>query len=124
MKLYLKKKFSIDSSVKKNPPLSEKGIREARLFQLMMSSLPVDFCFTDSSVAGIGSAMLLVGDKLEIGRDSRLEMKKSTELVEKNVQSFLSDLKELSSSAVVLILAEENILSIIEKNFFDTTVLL
>jgi len=123
VKLYLKKKFSTDCTIKENPPLSEKGIREARLFQLMMSSLKLDFCYTDSSVASFGTAMLLVGEKLAIKREKRLEKKKSTETVEKNILSFLDDLKELPASSVGLIIAEEEVLSIIEKEALDTTVL-
>ena len=119
----MKKKFSTDCTIKENPPLSEKGIREARLFQLMMSSLKLDFCYTDSSVPSFGTAMLLVGEKLAIKREKRLEKKKSTETVEKNILSFLDDLKELPASSVGLIIAEAEVLSIIEKEALDTTVL-
>ena len=48
MKYYLLEPFAKDLSIEKNPPLSEKGIRMARVFALTMKGISIDYCYTDT----------------------------------------------------------------------------
>ena len=98
MKYYLLEPFAKDLSVEKNPPLSEKGIRMARVFALTMKGISIDYCYTDTSIASFGTALLLVGDKLI-----------------ENVTSFIEEINNKYKEGKILIIAEKSVLSIINK---------
>ena len=72
MKIYLLETFDKDKTVEINPPLSEKGIRMSRLFSLTIKNLRIDNCYTDTSVASFGTALLLVGTKVKINKNQKL----------------------------------------------------
>lgn len=109
MKIYLLEPFDRDKSVKENPPLSEKGIRMARLFSLTMKNFVIDYCYTDTSIASFATALLLVGARVKIDKDEKLNNK---DQIKKN-------LKELnirhSDDSKVLIIAEKSILLLIKE---------
>jgi len=106
MSVYLVKCFSTDKTVdEKNPPLSEKGIREAKALRLFLSSVAIDFCFVCPLVSTYASAMLLVGNKVIIDRDERLK-KKSTKLVDKQINDFVSFVEKMDPNKNILIVAE------------------
>ena len=106
MKYYLLEPFAKDLSVEKNPPLSEKGIRMARVFALTMKGISIDYCYTDTSIASFGTALLLVGDKLIVNKVDALDKE-----LEENVTSFIKELND----KYILIIAEKSILFIIDK---------
>ncbi len=110
MKYYLLEPFAKDLSVEKNPPLSEKGIRMARVFALTMKGISIDYCYTDTSIASFGTALLLVGDKLIVNKVNTLDKD-----LEEKVNSFIESLNNKYKEGKVLIVAEKSVLSIIDK---------
>lgn len=110
MKYYLLEPFAKDLSVEKNPPLSEKGIRMARVFALTMKGISIDYCYTDTSIASFGTALLLVGDKLIVNKVNALDKD-----LEEKVTSFIESLNNKYKEGKVLIVAEKSVLSIIDK---------
>lgn len=110
MKYYLLEPFSKDLSVEKNPPLSEKGIRMARVFALTMKGISIDYCYTDTSIASFGTALLLVGDKLIVNKVDDLDRE-----LEEKITSFIESLNNKHKKGKVLIVAEKSVLSIIDK---------
>ncbi len=110
MKYYLLEPFAKDLSVEKNPPLSEKGIRVARVFALTMKGISIDYCYTDTSIASFGTALLLVGDKLIVNKVADLDKE-----LEEKIISFIESLNNKYSEGKVLIVAEKSVLSIIDK---------
>lgn len=111
MKYYLLESFAKDLSVEKNPPLSEKGIRMARVFALTMKGISIDYCYTDTSIASFGTALLLVGDKLIINKVDALDKE-----LEENVTSFIEEINNKYKEGKILIIAEKSVLSIINKH--------
>lgn len=110
MKYYLLEPFAKDLSVEKNPPLSEKGIRMARVFALTMKGISIDYCYTDTSIASFGTALLLVGDKLIVNKVADLDKE-----LEEKIISFIESLNNKYREGKVLIVAEKSVLSIIDK---------
>ncbi len=110
MKYYLLEPFAKDLSVEKNPPLSEKGIRMARVFALAIKGISIDYCYTDTSIASFGTALLLVGDKLIVNKVADLDKE-----LEEKIISFIESLNNKYSEGKVLIVAEKSVLSIIDK---------
>jgi|GEM_PF-4050617 len=110
MKYYLLEPFAKDLSVEKNPPLSEKGIRMARVFSLTMKSISIDYCYTDTSIVSFGTALLLVGDKLIVNKVDDLDKE-----LEEKIISFIESLNNKYKEGKVLIVAEKSVLSIIDK---------
>mgnify|MGYP000221863453 FL=1 len=110
MKYYLLEPFAKDLSVEKNPPLSEKGIRMARVFALTMRGISIDYCYTDTSIASFGTALLLVGDKLIVNKVADLDKE-----LEEKIISFIESLNNKYREGKVLIVAEKSVLSIIDK---------
>ena len=108
MKYYLLEPFAKDLSIEKNPPLSEKGIRMARVFALTMKGISIDYCYTDTSIASFGTALLLVGDKIIVNKVDALEL-------EENVTSFIEEINNKYKEGKILIIAEKSVLSIINK---------
>ncbi len=115
MKIYLVNRFSIDEKVdKKNPPLSEEGIRQAKTLRLLMPSIQFDYCFSSPSISDYASAMLLVGDKVVIDRDKRLQQG-PTGIVEKQIDDFLNFVEKNYLDKNILIAAEKNIIHKIKE---------
>ena len=112
VKLYLIKSFSTDEKIKENPPLSEKGIKDAKLVRLLLPDVTFDCCYTGEEIASYGSAMLMIGDKLVIKRDKRLNKEKSTKVVENNITSYLSSLKDEN---MILIVADSTVIKALHK---------
>ena len=110
MKYYLLEPFAKDLSIKKNPPLSDKGIRMARIFALTMKGISIDYCYTNTSVASFGTALLLVGDKIIVNKVDALDKE-----LEENVTSFIDELNNKYKEGKILIIAEKSVLSIINK---------
>ncbi len=110
MKYYLLEPFAKDLSVEKNPPLSEKGIRMARVFALTMKGISIDYCYTDTSIASFGTALLLVGDKLIVNKVDALDKE-----LEEKISSFIECLNNKYKEGKILIIAEKSVLSIINK---------
>lgn len=110
MKYYLLEPFAKDLSIKKNPPLSDKGIRMARVFALTMKGISIDYCYTNTSVASFGTALLLVGDKIIVNKVDALDKD-----LEENVTSFIDELNNKYKEGKILIIAEKSVLSIINK---------
>ena len=54
----------------------------------------------------------MIGDKLEIKRDKRLNKEKSTRVVENNITSYLSSLKDENT---ILIVADSTVIKILHK---------
>lgn len=78
MKLYISNSFEVDTSVNNdNPPLSEIGIQQAKSKRITFPDIKFDYCFTSPLIQDYGSAMLLVGDKVLIDRDKRLQYEAS-----------------------------------------------
>lgn len=102
MKYYLLEPFAKDLSVEKNPPLSEKGIRMARVFALTMKGISIDYCYTDTSIASFGTALLLVGDKLIVNKVNALDRE-----LEENVTSFIEEINNKYKEGKILIIAEK-----------------
>lgn len=126
MMIYLLKSFETEENkdiYKNNPPLSEEGIRQARKTKLTIPKVTFDYCFTSSYIADYASGMLVVGDKMIIDRDKRLNKKgkeESTEDVEKRVKDFLSFLKTYSPK-VFLVVADQSIIEMIrDQKELDT----
>ncbi len=40
----------------------------ARVFALTMKGISIDYCYTDTSIASFGTALLLVGDKVIVNK--------------------------------------------------------
>ena len=110
MKYYLLEPFAKDLSIEKNPPLSEKGIRMARVFALTMKGISIDYCYTDTSIASFGTALLLVGDKVIVNKIDALDKE-----LEEIISSFIKELNNKYKNGTVLIIAEKSVLSIINK---------
>ena len=110
MRYYLLEPFAKDLSIKKNPPLSDKGIRMARVFALMMKGISIDYCYTNTSVASFGTALLLVGDKIRVNKVDALDKE-----LEENVTSFIEEINNKYKEGKILIIAEKSVLSIINK---------
>ena len=104
MKYYLLEPFAKDLSVEKNPPLSDKGIRMARVFALTMKGISIDYCYTDTSIASFGTALLLVGDKLIVDKVDALDKE-----LEENVTSFI---EEINNNANEIVEIDENAITI------------
>lgn len=100
MKYYLLEPFAKDLSVEKNPPLSEKGIRMARVFALTMKGISIDYCYTDTSIASFGTALLLVGDKIIVNKVDALDKE-----LEEKISSFIKELNNKYKNGTVLIIA-------------------
>lgn len=122
MSIYLVKSFSIDKTVEKNPPLSKKGIREAKELASVMPLIRFDFCFTSPLICDYASAMLLVGDKVIIDRDLRLQ-KKSTVLVEKQLDDFVLLVEKEYQNKNILIVSDTFIVTKLNKKLKESILL-
>ncbi len=82
----------------------------ARVFALTMKGISIDYCYTDTSIASFGTALLLVGDKLIVNKVADLDKE-----LEEKIISFIESLNNKYSEGKVLIVAEKSVLSIIDK---------
>lgn len=111
MKIYLLETFDKDKTVEINPPLSEKGIRMSRLFSLTIKNLQIDNCYTDTSVASFGTALLLVGTKVKINKNQKLNNNDKGQ-----IRKFIEDLaNEYSMDNKLLIIAKKSVLLLIKE---------
>lgn len=111
MKIYLLETFDKDKTVEINPPLSEKGIRMSRLFSLTIKNLQIDNCYTDTSVASFGTALLLVGTKVKINKNQKLN-----NIDKEQIRKFIEELaNEYSVDNKLLIIAKKSVLLLIKE---------
>ncbi len=122
MKLYLIASFPVDNTIKDNPPLSEEGIRQAKSLRLTLPKVKFDYCFSSFSICDYGSAMLVVGDKLVIDRDSRLESV-SKKVIEQNIREFLNYLAKTFQDKNVLVVVDKPVFQVIKKNMPSAIIL-
>lgn len=98
MKLYLVRhgktdanKNNILSGQKENVQLSEEGIRQANALKLKISNIKFDACFTSPLIRAWSTAMILVGDKVEIKSDPRIMERYLGELEGKEFEIYDKD---------------------------------
>ena len=76
-----------------------------------MKGISIDYCYTDTSIASFGTALLLVGDKVIVNKVDALDK----ELGKENVTSFIEEINNKYKEGKILIIAEKSVLSIINK---------
>ena len=98
MKIYLVRhgktdanKNNILAGQKENVQLSEEGIRQANALKLKISNIKFDACFTSPLIRAWSTAMILVGDKVEIKSDPRIMERYLGELEGKEFEIYDKD---------------------------------
>ena len=108
--IYLVKSFKEDDiGNKNNPPLSEEGVQFGKNFKLRNNNIKFDMCYTSYRLKEFGSALILVGDKLIVERTHSLDNNEKEE-----INSFI---KSLPIDKSILLVAGDDIISIIKNNF-------
>ena len=108
--LYVVKSFreDKDTSGSGNPPLSEEGVEFGKKLKLRNNAIKFDMCYTSFKLKDFGSALILVGDKLIVERTHSLD--------EKNKEEIINFIKSLSQDKSILIVASDEVISIIKDN--------
>ena len=108
--IYVVKSFreDKDTSGNLNPPLSEEGVEFGKKLKLRNNAINFDKCYTSFKLKDFGSALILVGDKLIVERTHSLD--------EKNKEEIINFIKSLSQDKSILIVASDEVISIIKDN--------
>ena len=109
--LYVVKSFreDKDTSGNGNPPLSEEGVEFGKKLKLRNNAINFDKCYTSFKLKDFGSALILVGDKLIVERTHSLDNAKKEEITD--------FIKSLPIDASILIVASDEVVSMIKDNF-------
>lgn len=107
--LYLIESFKEDSKVKNNPPLSEEGVVFGKKLKLRNNAIKFDLCYASYLLSDFGSALIITGDKLIVNRTHSLD--------NKNKEEIINFIKSLPNDKKVLIVAKNDVISIIKDNF-------
>ena len=109
--LYVVKSFreDKDTSGSGNPPLSEEGVEFGKKLKLRNNAINFDKCYTSFKLKDFGSALILVGDKLIVERTHSLDNN------EKEVITVF--IKSLPQDKSILVVASDEVISIIKNNF-------
>ena len=109
--IYIVKSFreDKDTSGNLNPPLSEEGVEFGKKLKLRNNAIKFDMCYTSFKLKDFGSALILVGDKLIVERTHSLDNNEKEEII-----SFIESLPQDES---ILIVASDEVISIIRANF-------
>ena len=109
--LYVVKSFreDKDTSGNLNPPLSEEGVEFGKKLKLRNNAIKFDMCYTSFKLKDFGSALILVGDKLIVERTHSLDNAKKEEII--------SFVKSLPIDKSILIVADDDVISVIKNNF-------
>lgn len=72
--VYLVKSFKEDKDFlsNNNPPLSEEGVNKGKVIKEKIKDIEIDICYTSYLLKDFASALILVGERLEIYRDNVL----------------------------------------------------
>ena len=116
MKLYISNSFEVDTSVNNdNPPLSEIGIQQAKSKRITFPDIKFDYCFTSPIIQDYGSAMLLVGDKVLIDRDKRLQYEASLADNNTRIIEFIDFLEQTYPEKTILLVINSAMNSILQN---------
>lgn len=116
MKLYISNSFEVDTSVNNdNPPLSEIGIQQAKSKRITFPNIKFDYCFTSPLIQDYGSAMLLVGDKVLIDRDKRLQYEASLADNNTRIIEFIDFLEQTYPEKTILLVVNSAMNSILQN---------
>lgn len=116
MKLYIFNSFEVDTSVNNdNPPLSEIGIQQAKSKRITFPDIKFDYCFTSPLIQDYGSAMLLVGDKVLIDRDKRLQYEASLADNNTRIIEFIDFLEQTYPEKTILLVVNSAMNSILQN---------
>ena len=116
MKLYISSSFEVDTSVNNdNPPLSEIGIQQAKSKRITFPDIKFDYCFTSPLIQDYGSAMLLVGDKVLIDRDKRLQYEASLADNNTRIIEFIDFLEQAYPEKTILLVVNSAMNSILQN---------
>ncbi len=116
MKLYISNSFEVDTSVNNdNPPLSEIGIQQAKSKRITFPDIKFDYCFTSPLIQDYGSAMLLVGDKVLIDRDKRLQYEASLADNNTRIIEFIDFLEQTYPEKTILLVINSAMNSILQN---------
>ncbi len=116
MKLYISNSFEVDTSVNNdNPPLSEIGIQQAKSKRITFPDIKFDYCFTSPLIQDYGSAMLLVGDKVLIDRDKRLQYEASLADNNTRIIEFIDFLEQTYPEKTILLVVNSAMNSILQN---------
>ncbi len=109
--IYLVKSFKEDkdTTCNNNPPLSEEGVEFGKRLKLRNNAIVFDVCYTSFKLKDFGSALIIVGDKLIVERTHSLDNAKKEEIIK--------FIKSLPIDASILIVASDEVISIIKDNF-------
>ena len=109
--IYVVKSFreDKDTSGNLNPPLSEEGVEFGKKLKLRNNAINFDKCYTSFKLKDFGSALILVGDKLIVERTHSLDNAKKEEIT--------VFIKSLPQDKSILIVASDEVISIIRGNF-------
>ena len=109
--IYVVKSFreDKDTSGNLNPPLSEEGVEFGKKLKLRNNAINFDKCYTSFKLKDFGSALILVGDKLIVERTHSLDSK--------NKEEIINFIESLSQDKSILIVASDEVISIIKNNF-------
>ena len=109
--IYIVKSFreDKDTSGNLNPPLSEEGVETGKKLKLKNNAIKFDMCYTSFKLKDFGSALILVGDKLIVQRTHSLDNNEKEEII--------SFVKSLPIDKSILIVADDDVISVIKNNF-------
>ena len=109
--LYVVKSFreDKDTSGSGNPPLSEEGVDFGKKLKLRNNAIKFDMCYTSFKLKDFGSALILVGDKLIVGRTHSLDNNEKEEII--------NFIKSLPQDKSILVVASDEVISVIKDNF-------
>lgn len=114
--VYLVKSFKEDkdTSGKNNPPLSEEGVQFGKKLKLRNNAINFDICYTSYLLKDFGSALILIGDKILVERTHSLDTTSEEEITD--------FIKSLPKDKSILVVAGDEVISIIQEKF-DCTLL-
>ncbi len=128
MTIYLLSPFAVEADdpnlYKGNPPLSNRGIQQAKLCRMNFPKVHFDYCFTAQRIQEYSSAFLVVGQQMIIDRDQRLNHpveNEATVAVEKRIKNFLTFIEKTYPDKTILLVAEPSILKIIAQSSKNKT---
>lgn len=109
--LYVVKSFEEDKDTtgKNNPPLAEEGVQFGKNLKIRNNTLKFDLCYTSYLLKDFSSALILVGDKLIVERTHSLDNNEKEEII--------SFVKSLPIDKSILIVAGDDVISVIKNNF-------
>ena len=95
MKIYLVRHGEIDKNREhvivgqsENYQLNENGVRQANMLKMKISNIKFDACFTSPLIRAWSTAMILVGDRVEIKSDPRIMERYLGELEGKELELY------------------------------------